>query len=138
MAINESSLNFMEEGKAAVQGLKTNFIRQESGVLTYPALLYFLQYEYLRYQAYDWPLSLIIFEMSKVSNSAIGGLDLINKQETAVALRRISAIKRPLDLLGHFEAINYALLLPNTDIVTANQIAKNVIKTLAAQSLTVA
>jgi len=75
--------------------------------------------------------------MSKVSNSAIGGLDLINKQETAIALNRINSVKRPLDFLGHFEAIDYALLLPNTNINTAHQITKKVIKTLIAQPLSV-
>jgi hypothetical protein len=135
LAVNESALDFTEEGKAAVQTLKANFIRQESGILSYPALLYFLQYEYLRYQSYDIPVSLIIFEMSKISNTAIGGLDLINKQETAIALHRLNNLKRPLDFLGHFETINYALLLPNTNMNTAVQMAKHIVKILTAQPL---
>jgi Diguanylate cyclase, GGDEF domain len=135
LAVNESALDFMAEGKAAVQALKPSFVRQESGILSYPALLYFLQYEYLRFQTYDTPFSLIVFEMSKIGTSALGGLDLINKQETLEALNRINAIKRPLDFLGHFEAINYALLLPHTNIHAAGKMAKRIVKSLSTQPL---
>ncbi len=135
LAINEAALNFMEEGKVAVQALKASFLRQETGILSYPALLYFLQYEYLRFQSYDTPLSFIVFEMSKVSTNELGGLDLINKEETLVALNRINAMKRPLDFLGHFEAVSYALLLPNTNIYTAGQMAKRLVGGLTAQPL---
>ncbi len=138
LATNESALDFMEEGKKAVQALKASFIRQESGIFSYPALLYFLQYEYLRFQSYETPLSLIVFEMSKVSTNALGGLDLINKQESLVALNRINAMKRPLDFLGHFETINYALLLPNTTTHTASQMASHIVRVLTAQPLSAA
>ncbi len=135
LAVNESSLDFLGDAKAAIQALKTSLIRQETGVFIYPAFLYFLQHEYLRYQLYDSPLSLIIFEMSKISDTAIGGLDLINRQETLVALRKIAAVKRPLDILAHFETMNYALLLPDTNAEVANQIAKRIVSVLSAQPL---
>jgi len=135
LAVDESSLEFLGEVKIAVQGLRAGFIRQETGIFSYPALLFFLQYEYLRYQANDSPLSLIVFEMSKVSNSPLGGLDLINKQETLVALRKIAAIKRPLDILGHFETIDYALLLPDTGADAAIPVAQHVMDVVKAQPL---
>ncbi len=135
LAVNEISLDFLGDAKAAVQNLKASFTRQETGILSYPAFLYFLQYEYLRFQANDTPLSLIIFGMNKASNLPLGGLDLINKQETLVALRKIVAIKRPLDLFGHFETIDYALLLPDTTVETACQIAQQMAEILKSQPL---
>jgi len=133
LSANDEQLEFLGEAKAAVLALKTTFTRAETGILTYPALLYFLHYEFLRFQSYDWPLSLIIFEMNKQSPMAAGGLDLIDQQEAITALHRIAAIKRPLDHLGHFEAIDYALLLPNTNASTANQIAHQIIQILRAE-----
>ena len=135
LSINDEQLEFLGDAKAAVQALKNTFTRKETGILSYPALLYFLQYEFLRFQSYDWPLSLVIFEMSKQSPQAGGGHDLIDQHETLTALQRIAAIKRPLDHLGHFEAINYALLLPNTSASAANQIAHQIIQILRAEPL---
>ncbi len=135
LSTNDEQLEFLGDAQAAVQALKTTFIRKETGILTYPAFLYFLQYEFLRFQSYDWPLSLIIFEMSKQSPQPGGGLDLIDHQETLAALQRIAAIKRPLDHLGHFEAINYALLLPGSGATIANQIAHQMIQVIRSQPL---
>ncbi len=135
LAVNESALNFLGDTAVSVQSVRTSFLRPETGVFTYPALLYFLQYEYLRYQSYDCPLSLIVFEMNKSSNNPLGGLDLISQQETLVALRRLTVAKRVLDTLGHFEAINYAVLLPDTTLDVANKIAKNMVEVLNAQPL---
>lgn len=135
LSANDEQLEFLGDAKAAVQALKNTFTRKETGILTYPALLYFLQYEFLRFQSHDWPLSLVVFEMSKQSPQAAGGHDLIDQQETMTALQRIAAIKRPLDHIGHFEAIDYALLLPNTTAATANQIAHQIIQVLRAEPL---
>jgi len=135
LSTNDEQLDFLGDAKASVQLLKSTFLRKETGVLNFPAFLFFLQYEYLRFQSYDWPLTLVIFEMNKQSTQAIGGLDLINQQETFTALQRIENIKRPLDQLGHFEAIDFGLLLPNTDASTANQIANQIEEVLRAEPL---
>jgi GGDEF domain-containing protein len=107
-------LDFMGEAKASVQAVESLCLRPETGIYTYPALLYFLQYEFFRYEAYNWPVTLVVMELSKRSQELESGLDLIGQQEAAVALKRIELLKRPLDILGHFETLNYALLLPNT------------------------
>lgn len=130
------ALDFLREAKPAIQALHKQFIRPETGIFSYPGLLYFLQYEFLRFQVYDYPLGLIIFEMNKRSLNAIGGLDLINKEETLIALSRIAAINRPLDLLAHFETIAYALLLPNTTGGGALQIAQRMLEALSNTPLT--
>jgi GGDEF domain-containing protein len=107
-------LDFMGDAKASVQAVENLCLRPETGIYTYPALLYFLQYEFFRFEAYNWPVTLVVMELSKRSQELQSGMDLIGQQEAAIALKRIELLKRPLDILGHFETLNYALLLPNT------------------------
>ncbi len=135
ISVNGQALNFLQEAKTSVQALHKHFIRPETGILSYPALLYFLQYEYLRFQVYDYPLSLIIFELNKRSVNLTGGLDLINRDETSIALSRIAAQNRPLDQLAHFETLDYAILLPNTAANTALQITGQIVESLTGTPL---
>ena len=45
---------------------------------------------------------------------------------TRRAMQRISLVKRQVDLLGHYESSDYALLLPNTPSTAAGALANRV------------
>ena len=59
-------------------------------------------------------MALIVFELKKTRDEAGSMADLLSPQAATVAAMRIDLVKRPLDVLGHFEAVDYGLLLPNT------------------------
>ena len=120
-----NALSFLQEAQEAVQNFKSNFTRPETGILTSEAMYYFLEYEYYRYEAYDWPLSLVLFEMSKKRVAGSGG-DFLPSNILNQVARRINLVKRPLDLLGHFETLEFALLLPNTKPTRAVFIANRI------------
>ena len=44
-AIKGSALDFLGESRAQVQAISESFIRPETGVFAYPALMYFMEYE---------------------------------------------------------------------------------------------
>lgn len=127
--------DFLGESKDAVNAIEKSLARSETGILTYEALLYFLRYEFYRYEAYSWPMSLALFDLSKRSRELAMGIDLISQEEAATAIKRVELIKRPMDMLGHFETLHYALLFPNTKASAAAYVANRVLQAMTAAPL---
>jgi hypothetical protein len=135
-AVQGSALDFLGEAKGQVQTLHSSFIRPESGIYSPEALLYFLQYEYYRYEAYNFPISLIIFEMMrKRQETTMEVFDRLPSQAASIAAMRIELVKRPLDTLGHFESLDYAIVLPNTKSSSAAFVANRMYEALTATPL---
>ncbi|MBX9695971.1 MAG: hypothetical protein K2Z81_26530, partial [Cyanobacteria bacterium] len=129
------ALAFLQERQESIKEFKYQFKRHESGIYTSEAIFFLLEYEYYRFEAYDWPMSLIIFEMNKKKESGFGG-DMLPLPILQNAAARIGVVKRPLDTLGHFEMLEYALLLPNTKPVKAVFIANRILDALTNIPLT--
>lgn len=134
-AVRGGALNFLGEGKDNVRTLANGFIRPETGIYSYAALLFFLEYEFYRFEAYNYPLSLIIFEIQKKRDGTMGGADLITGEAAHTAAQRMELIKRPLDTLGHFETLDFAMLLPNTTGPSAAWVANRLYESLTATPL---
>ncbi len=133
-AFKGSQLDFLGEARSQVQAIHDSFIRPETGVYSYPALMYFMEYEMHRYEAYNFPMSLIVFE---IKNRRDGGTvpDVLNQQAAGIAAMRMDLVKRPLDIIGHFEAVDYGLLLPNTTGSSAAFVANRILESLTATPL---
>ena len=134
--VKGSALDFLGETKHEVQTLANTLIRPESGILCYEALLYFLQYEYFRYEAYGFPLSLVIFDvLQRKQEASMEVYDRLPSQAASVCGMRIDLVKRNLDVLGHFEALDYAIVMPNTKASSAAFVANRIYETLTATPL---
>jgi hypothetical protein len=127
------NLEFAGESKAAMQAIAQSMVRSDSGIISYPALLYLMHYEFQRFEAYGWPLTIILLEIKK--RAAKEGFDAISIKEASVAAKRIELVKRPLDTLAHFEALQYALLLPNTNQASGAFVANRILQALTATPL---
>jgi len=131
-----SALGFLPETKTEVETLAATLIRPESGLFCYEALLYFLQYEYFRYEAYGFPLSLVVFDiLTRKQDATMEVYDRLPSQAAAIAGMRIDLVKRRLDILGHFEALDYAIIMPNTKASSAAFVANRIYETLTATPL---
>lgn len=142
-AVKVGALDFLGDGKTEVDALLEAMVRQETGVMSYSAFLMFLQHEFFRYEAYGWPLSIILFEMNRKkdhdTNQKRGDLqsmfDVLPPSAVQNAAKRIEMVKRPLDILGHYEMLEYALLLPNTRTASAAYVANRILQTLTVTPL---
>jgi len=135
-AVKGTALDFLDDEKPHVLAINTQFLRPETNIFTYPALVWFMQYEYFRFEAYGFPMSLIVFEMNRQrSAEQQGGTDMLAPHVEAIAAQRIELIKRPLDILGHFETLHYGLLLPNTTAAQAAYIANRALQIITATPL---
>jgi len=121
--------------KRAIQNVMMSLRSPETGMFTYPAFLYFIEQEYFRAYRSASPISVIIFQMRIYS----ANMDPVREPLPLIALseatRRISRVKRHVDLLAHYETYDYAMLLPNTKTGGAQIFANRVVKALSTEPL---
>ncbi len=118
-----------------LQMVSKSFLKAETGILTYPAFIYFLDQEYMRYQYFNFPFSVIVFSLGlkKGEHNPIESLSAIAIRR---AMQRIAQVKRPVDLLGHFEQADFTMLLPNSNAAAAAAAANRIIEVLSEAPLT--
>ena len=120
----------------AIQSVMMSLRRAETGMFIYPAFLYFLEQEYFRSYRSGSPLSVLVFEMrflTQVGNEYVR--QILPPPALLDAVGRISTLKRHVDLLAHYDAFDYAMLLPNTRSSGAQIFANRLVKTLTATPL---
>jgi GGDEF domain-containing protein len=118
-----ASLKALGIDDAAVQGVIKNLIRPETGIFTYPAFIYLLDQEYLRYEYFNTPFSLLVFSIGQRKGDKVESLQMLAVRR---AMQRISVVKRAVDMLGHYETFDYAMLLPNTNSAAASALATRI------------
>jgi GGDEF domain-containing protein len=118
--------------RQAIQSVVRLLTRQETGIYTYPAFLFFAEQEFIRCAASGWPLSMVVFELKFLSGDVYEYLPMPIVRETG---RRLESIKRAVDTFAHFETFDYAFLLPNTYAKSSRMFANRIIEILTATPL---
>lgn len=102
-------------------------LRPDSGLYTFPAFLYFLDKEFCRYSRFNRAFSIVVLKIGLTPLEAELGNTLTDgKQYDPLPIRAVRAmgqtivrIKRQVDILAHYQALDYALLLPETNLAAA-------------------
>ncbi len=100
-------------------------LTSETGLITYPAFLFFLQQEHKRFRRGGQAFSLLIFEIwlrDSQNTNALKPLPDVDLREVA---SHINSAKRDLDMFAHFSKQELALLLPHTNLNGAATFARN-------------
>lgn len=106
----------VESIESATNCILQALVRPDSGLFTHAAFLYFLEQEHARFESFGRPFSVILFRLGM--RTTLGGKQSVEPLPPDVlkeVLSRLSRMKRKADLLAHYENIDYALLLPETD-----------------------
>lgn len=109
--------------------------RPETGMFTYPAFLYFLEQEYFRGYRGGSPLSVMVMEMRVVKGAPEFKREPLDVVAVAEVFRRISQLKRHVDMVAHYETYDYAMILPNTKSAGANIFAQRIVNALLSTPL---
>jgi len=109
-----------------------NMYRQDTGLLNYPSILYFLEQEFYRWEYTAAPFSLLIFDMCRRTPAGVEALPVASVREAA---KRIDTVKRNVDYLAHFESASFLLFMPNTKVAAAAHVARRIADLLRDQSL---
>ena len=118
--------------RQAIQSVVRLLTRQESGIYTYPAFLFFAEQEFIRCAASGWPLSLVVFELKVLMGDSYEHLPMPVVRETG---RRLDTIKRAVDTFAHFEMFDFAFLLPNTYAKSSRMFANRIMEALTVTPL---
>jgi GGDEF domain-containing protein len=105
-----------------IQGAYREMVRFETGLLPYPLFLYFLQQEYFRFRKNLTPFSVAVFDLrykrgphlEPISNAAL-------KQ---IALHMEKNLREDLIVIGHFQALDFAMLLPSMSKSEAEKVCE--------------
>lgn len=121
--------------KSKIHSVMMSLRRPETGMFTYPAFLYFLEQEYFRGYRSGSPLSVMVMEMRVVNGPPNLTREPLDVPAVAEVVRRISRLKRHIDLLAHYDQYDYAMLLPNTKTSGANIFAQRVARAIWSSPL---
>lgn len=120
-ASKASGLAATEFDKGMITGVLRSLTRADTGMYTYPALLYFLEREFAKSCAFGMPLTLIVFEARIVLAEGPQTLPIQAMKEIAT---RAETMKRPFDILAHYETFDFAFLLPGANSKNARMFAQ--------------
>jgi GGDEF domain-containing protein len=122
--------------KRAIHNVMMSLRRSDTGMFTYPAFLYFLEQEYFRAYRSASPLSVVIFQMRMKSQDPNDPVrEPLTFEALSEAVRRMSRVKRNVDLLSHYETFDYAFLLPNTKSVGVEAFIRRITKAVTEEPL---
>ncbi|HEY9776471.1 MAG TPA: DUF4388 domain-containing protein [Planktothrix sp.] len=121
-----ATLKALGVDESLVQGVMKNLLRPETGIFTYPAFIYLLDHEFLRYEYFNTPFSICVFSIGQRKNGPEGMVEALQMLAVRRAMQRISLVKRTVDMLGHYETFDYAMLLPNTNSTAAAALATRI------------
>lgn len=129
------SINPKVIDKSKIHSVMMSLRRPETGMFTYPAFLYFLEQEYFRGYRSGSPLSVMVMEMRVVTGPPNFVREPLDVPAVAEVVRRISRLKRHIDLLAHYDQYDYAMLLPNTKTSGANIFAQRIARAIWSSPL---
>jgi len=101
--------------------------RAETETFTYPIFQYFVKQEVARFEVDSKSFALIVFDLFTEKDSVLTAMPL---NSAKAALRRLKELIREIDILGHFETLDYALLLPQTTGRSATVVAQRMAEKL--------
>lgn len=105
--------------------------RKHTNLLTHAAMLFMLKHELLR-ASDEKPLTLVLFEFMPLRPSVGSYSNVVPPAVLKEILERIDLMKRPIDLLGHYEESEFALILPDMKGTSAVSVAERIISTFAS------
>ncbi|MBU6450954.1 MAG: DUF4388 domain-containing protein [Cyanobacteria bacterium REEB67] len=106
--------------------------RAETEIFTYPLFQYFVKQEVARYEVDAKSFALIVFDLLVEKEGTLMPMPL---QGVKVALQRIKELIREVDALGHFETLDYGLLLPQTTGRSATVVAQRIAERLRSSPM---
>lgn len=104
-------------------------LRPDTGLYTFPAFLYFIDKEFCRYDRFDRVFSIVLLKIGLIPTDDGRDTETLSssgRKHHPLPIRAvramgqtISRIKRQIDVLAHYETLDYALLLPETNRTSA-------------------
>lgn len=103
---------------ASVDQFARSHIYSDNGIVTFVALLYFIEQEFYRHECFQSPFSLVLIK-PRIARTNQSGVQeerpLSVPEHKAAIMEALAKTKRKADLLAHYQEDDFALLLPQTN-----------------------
>jgi diguanylate cyclase (GGDEF)-like protein len=96
-----------------VRDAYNSILRPETGVMGFPLFLHFLEQEYYRFETSRIPFTLLVLDVSLKDSKTLHALP---EQAVRNLAQLIEQEKRKIDILGHFQKYEFAMILPATGV----------------------
>jgi hypothetical protein len=106
--------------------------RAETEVFTYPLLQYFVKQELARFEVDSKAFALIVFDLFMEKDENLIPMPL---SAVKIALQRVRELVRDIDTIGHYETLDYGLILPQTTGRSATVVAQRVAEKLKVEPI---
>lgn len=108
-----------------IQAAQRALSNPSTNIMSYSAFLLFLRQEFLRQQRFGSHFSVVVLRVRVLRRDANGNVSEEGLPEhlSRILLSRLERLKREVDLLAHFQLLDYALLLPHTNSKSAKVFA---------------
>ncbi len=106
--------------------------RMETDVFTYPVFQYFLKQEIARYGVDAKAFTLMVFDLLVERPN---GLESMPLSAAKIALDRVKGVKRDIDILGHFETFDFAIILPQTATRSAGIVVQRILERINGEPI---
>jgi hypothetical protein len=97
--------------------------RADTGAMTVPAFLGFLEREQLRFEVTHRPYALVVIELGVCGED--GNLEPLSNQGVREIVSHLETLKRKCDVVGHYETFGIGLILPETTCASAKTLARS-------------
>ncbi|MBK7747834.1 MAG: DUF4388 domain-containing protein [Candidatus Obscuribacter sp.] len=122
--------------RSTVEQFARSHIYSETGIVTFVALLYFIEQEYYRFECFHSPFALVMIKprIRRPPDPHLPGIaadaPIVDINQRNAILKAITDTKRKADLLAHFQQDDFALLLPQTSAEGVRAFAGRVMQAL--------
>jgi diguanylate cyclase (GGDEF)-like protein len=120
---------------APVRTFERSMTRQDTGLYTFPAFMFFLEREFFRIERFNHPLSVVIIEIGMKPSNPQNNPDPLPLRGVREMARRIDRLKRKTDILAHYQTFDFAMLLPQTMAESARSFASRLVEVIMASPL---
>lgn len=133
-ASNQFSTQGMKLDWSQLRAAQNALCRPDTNIFAYSTLLFFLRQEFNRYQRFGQPFSIMIVQMrlAPYGNQDPGAEESVPIHLIRKLVPTIERLKREVDMFGHYEVLDYAMILPNTSSGSARVFADRLVETIVA------
>jgi len=128
----QQSVDLFQVEPNLVENFTTELVRPDSGLVSHAAFTYFVNQEWCRFKKTGRVFSILVFEVRIRRGSTLEPLSNVGLRECA---NRFKSIMGELDTIGHYQMLDFGLLLPEGAIADASSLFESCAKVLKSPAL---
>ncbi len=116
--------------ESGIQAALRPLLRAETEIFTFPIFQYLVKQEAARFAVDSKPFALIVFDLILEKNGTLLPVPLA---AVKTIMQRLKELMRDIDIIGHFETLDYAILLPQTTSRSATVVTQRLAEKLKSE-----